>query len=482
MCTEEIMEAIDAFCTSSHPSFINMQSSLHSIQHTCDCRTCGLKETTFCDMSNARHSNTHFTIWSIVEGHRVKTLADSGADTNFIDTAFANTLDVKPTPCRPRAIRLGNNSIHHINSCLVLETWVGQLKFKISYLVMPLPQGISTVLGMSHLASENALLKCKTRQIIYAPQGARKEAEIVSAAIIDPVPDLNDLQAMDSDPELVTKHSQKDTECAPLGLFSINEDADSNEIASVSKKVMRTLLSLMKQNKLTPNKANDIIEGKSKIHKNGDSVMSRHKIRKRTDLSGQDFVVKNGGDAAEADMLLSDIMSAASSTKDDDAEEIYFVELRNRPDGSFHFCDASGKPIPAADAAPASGQRSRAVHIMSTAVEEATRLASPPTEYAGNYFCHSSSYGTTPKSGNSANSEMEAAFLNAARPEIKFPSWFKPSEIDTTDELMMEWVRQLTEQILRKFGCMDAIKKWSPLPTDPLLKINLKQGKKGFAS
>eukprot|EP01050_Picozoa_sp_SAG11_P004050 SAG11_NODE_248_length_11654_cov_27.840329_3_plen_171_part_00 len=168
MCTDEIKEAIDEFCTPSHSSSINMQSSLHSIHHTCDCSTCGLKETTFCDMSNARHSNTHFTIWSIVEGHRVKTLADSVADTNFIDTAFANTLDVKPTPCRPRAIRLGNNSVHHINSCLVLETWAGQLKFTISYLVMPLPQGISTVLGMSHLASENALLKCKTRQLIRA--------------------------------------------------------------------------------------------------------------------------------------------------------------------------------------------------------------------------------------------------------------------------------------------------------------------------
>eukprot|EP01050_Picozoa_sp_SAG11_P044051 SAG11_NODE_21200_length_429_cov_11.906061_1_plen_115_part_01 len=109
---------------------------------------------------------------------------------------------------------------------------------------------------------------------------------------------------------------------------------------------------------------------------------------------------------------------------------------------------------------------------MSTAVEEATRLASPPTEYTTNYFCHSSSYGSTPQNGKSAqDSEMETAFLNAAKPDIKFPSWFKPTEIDATDELMMEWVRQLTEQILRKFGCMDAIKKWSPLPTDPLLKI-----------
>lgn len=107
-------------------------------------------------------------------------------------------------------------------------------------------------------------------------------------------------------------------------------------------------------------------------------------------------------------------------------EEIYFVELRNRPDGLFHFCDASGKPIPTADAAPATSQRSRAVHIMSTVVEEATRLASPPTEYTTNYCCHSSSYGSTPKNGKSAqDSEMETAFLNAAKPDIKFPSWFK---------------------------------------------------------
>ena len=77
---------------------------------------------------------------------------------------------------------------------------------------------------------------------------------------------------------------------------------------------------------------------------------------------------------------------------------------------------------------------------------------------------------------------MDTAFANAARPEINFPSWFKPSEIDTTDVLMKEWVRQLTAQLIKKFGCMDAIRKWSPLPTDPLLKINLKQGKKGFQS
>eukprot|EP01050_Picozoa_sp_SAG11_P029173 SAG11_NODE_8105_length_1059_cov_23.908333_1_plen_134_part_10 len=102
------------------------------------------------------------------------------------------------------------------------------------------------------------------------------------------------------------------------------------------------LPTLMKQNKLTPKKAHDIIEGKSKIHKTDGSVMTRHKLPAPTNTSGQQFNVKRGGDKAEEDMLLSDIMCTANSTQDDDTDEIYFVELRNRPDGSFLFCDASG--------------------------------------------------------------------------------------------------------------------------------------------
>eukprot|EP01050_Picozoa_sp_SAG11_P024177 SAG11_NODE_5073_length_1672_cov_6.848061_2_plen_166_part_01 len=126
MCSIDLKEAIEYFCALyTDASQTNMKLSLQSSKHTCDCEHCGLKETKFCNANETSHSATHFTIWSIVEGHRVKSLANTGADTNFVDAAFAATLDVKPTPCRPRAIRLGNNSIHHINSCLVLETWVG---------------------------------------------------------------------------------------------------------------------------------------------------------------------------------------------------------------------------------------------------------------------------------------------------------------------------------------------------------------------
>eukprot|EP01050_Picozoa_sp_SAG11_P001414 SAG11_NODE_61_length_19011_cov_49.624048_13_plen_47_part_00 len=45
--------------------------------------------------------------------------------------------------------------------------------------------------------------------------------------------------------------------------------------------------------------------------------MSSHKNSNRIDNSDQHFTIKSGGDAAEADMWLSD-MGAATSTKHDE--------------------------------------------------------------------------------------------------------------------------------------------------------------------
>jgi len=144
--------------------FDALQQSLRSIQHTSSaCTCCSLSATQFCDIETSERSSSHFTVWSTIGGRRVRTLADSGADTNFIDAAFAATLGKEPTPCRPRAIRLGDNHLHHVNQCLVIETYVGHMKFNISYFVMPLPQGIAAVLGMQHLQQERALLDCETR-------------------------------------------------------------------------------------------------------------------------------------------------------------------------------------------------------------------------------------------------------------------------------------------------------------------------------
>ena len=52
------------------------------------------------------------------------------------------------------------------------------------------------------------------------------------------VPNLENKEAIDKNPTLKTKHLQKDSENPPLGLFSMSEDADANEVASVSRKVM----------------------------------------------------------------------------------------------------------------------------------------------------------------------------------------------------------------------------------------------------
>ena len=104
-------------------------------------------------------------------------------------------------------------------------------------------------------------------------------------------------------------------------------------------------------------KANAIIEGKISNLKGEPAPLNRHKLP-LTDNSGQVFPSRRGGDAAEADMLLSDICAAARQS-DDGENEIYALQLRTRDTGSFTFCDAEGNEIDAATAAPEPGKCSR---------------------------------------------------------------------------------------------------------------------------
>eukprot|EP01050_Picozoa_sp_SAG11_P041088 SAG11_NODE_18225_length_496_cov_4.727960_1_plen_95_part_10 len=55
--------------------------------------------------------------------------------------------------------------------------------------------------------------------------------------------------------------------------------------------------------------------------------------------------------------------------------------------------------------------------------------------------------------------------------QIEFPQGFDPACIDKTVAHRQAWVHKLTHQKLGKFKCMDPVKYWTPLPTDPLLDI-----------
>ena len=60
--------------------------------------------------------------------------------------------------------------------------------------------------------------------------------------------------------------------------------------------------------------------------------------------------------------------------------------------------------------------------------------------------------------------------------ESDFP--ISESEIDKTDPAHESWVQDLMQQNLGKFSCLDELKKWRPLPSDPMLHIDLKPGSK----
>eukprot|EP01050_Picozoa_sp_SAG11_P019283 SAG11_NODE_3046_length_2733_cov_3.739939_4_plen_331_part_00 len=297
------------------------------------------------ELRNARH----FMAWSVMEGCAARTLADTGADTNFVSQDFVKKYGLVTTGCKPRAIRLGNNSLHHINTCVVAETYIGQMKFKVSYLVMPLAHGIDSVLGVSFFESERCILDPEVRTLTFKPKGDRTTVETVACMpLLSLAPNLTE-----NDGAKYVKHSQKESADVPLGLFSLSDEiaADDSttqdEVASVSTKMMQSMLALMRKGKLTPDRAHAMLEGKKVPLSAQKGMQSRHESPK-SDNSGQTFPIRRRGNEAESDMLLADIHAASKAAHNQDPdEEIYLVQLTSRPDGTVAFTDAQGKPIEA---------------------------------------------------------------------------------------------------------------------------------------
>ena len=49
--------------------------------------------------------------------------------------------------------------------------------------------------------------------------------------------------------------------------------------------------------------------------------------------------------------------------------------------------------------------------------------------------------------------------------------------IDASEECYLEWVNRVLRHEFGHFTCLEEIKRWQPLESDPLLKLNLKEGK-----
>ena len=171
-------------------------SPLDVVHGLCGQDTCNMKPSV-CNSDLAApsvrskgNSENHFIIRSTCEGNLLKTLLDTGATTNFIAThVIDNNPALKEKVERisgpPSSVRLGNNSVQLVRHQLKVNVWIGNQSFNLSFLVMPLPHGIDTILGMSFFNRYDVWLHPKGKRILVPDVSKQQYHTLASCAYFD---------------------------------------------------------------------------------------------------------------------------------------------------------------------------------------------------------------------------------------------------------------------------------------------------------
>jgi hypothetical protein len=118
----------------------------------------------------------HFVLTAVLEGVLCRVLIDTGATTNFISTKLVQShpaIQSKVQKTSETAIRLGNNTVQICRQQYSGISWIGNSKYTINYLVMPLPEGVDCILGMQWLAQSSAWLHPETKRIVVPNDAGR---------------------------------------------------------------------------------------------------------------------------------------------------------------------------------------------------------------------------------------------------------------------------------------------------------------------
>ena len=478
----------------------------------------------------------HFIVHSVINGQKVNLLVDTGATTEYIDEKFARRIGVDVDKCRPRSVRLGNNTISIIDKKVDTTLRCGEdFSTKVTFYVMKaLPVGIDALVGMRYLNDHNIWLNPKTKRMLILGQN---QSQLHVAAIAP----LNQPRAAPGGEEPSVQHrddrppgSARPKEHTPsahptappppqLGLHTMqSSDADAeimdNDILNVSGKTFKHLLNLMQRNALDFTALERMDANLDSISKNKKDKKTRHKQRlsKHTDLSGQTFrgqktafpKGRSAGEQADEDLLEADLdehlrtihkPGSDSQSQVHEQDEVCLVNLRFLPDGSFDFAPETEQE--SLNAIELQKQLAKeTVNFYETRVimrgpDMPTRLA---TGNAGGIYdlMHVShdSYKEPSNSLNKGDDDSNVSQTSTADPAREAATQsilmnlqryaeaqghkFSPEDIDKTDPEFQEWVTALLQRT-DEFPCTGAIPSWAPLPTDPLLKINKKRDAAG---
>ena len=387
---------------------------------------------------NKGNSSNHFTIRTTCDGKLLRTLLDTGATANFMSEAYINaTPDLNPhiSAIKPMSVRLGNNSVQIVRKQINVETWIGNKPFRISYLVMPLPAGIDSILGMGFFNEFKVWLNPSTKQIIVPDRTTHKFITLAYCVKHDEDDTHLIRQAHLTDgatqshmrrPDKVDPSSHDKRNATPHGLAWISEDKMS-EAYNVSDKQMKYLLHLMENNKLNHDTLDKFISsGYTKLH--GVDVTEAGP----RDSSGVEYTARYGGQATVHTLLSLESQKHVH----DNAEAAFLVEPKTP--------EPQSRPL-----------YQNPEHSLHMAIGKSN--TDPPS--------------TATTSGTEG--QLDTASLPTP---IQYPEGFSPSLIDATEPEFRDWTQKLMQQKIKKFSCMEALKRHIPLPGDPLLDIRIKHG------
>ena len=308
----------------------------------------------------------HCIFRTSMNGQFARTLADTGASTEYCDVQWATKIGADIKPCRLRTIKLGNNTVQTVTKMATIDTWVGEMNVPIKYLLMPLPQGVQSILGCSFFIKHDVYLHPRSRRM-FACKDTETHPIVIATALeedgIDRLVDTPLVPAGDlcssatDDSKSNREHKQylepnTDLRELPRGIYNLSMDESKYgpcDVINAGPKLMQSAIKLMQQNKLnhdvtdTWDPANDKCTKTAKKEK-------LHALRHGTDLSGQSFSKPKS--AAAGQKIDKQLQTAARNTfiknsKDslDPEEECFLVTLRPLADGTYSATDEAGHDI-----------------------------------------------------------------------------------------------------------------------------------------
>ena len=140
-----------------------------------------------CNNGITRDNSPHFIVKVTANGCWCKSLVDTGATISFVSNKYLFQNNIKTTKStEPTTVRLGNGHIHQCTEHVNLDMTVEGKSCNIKCIVMPLPPGIDSILGMDWCNENNVWLNPKSHRIIFSD-----DIDIAKCTFIEPFHVLN---------------------------------------------------------------------------------------------------------------------------------------------------------------------------------------------------------------------------------------------------------------------------------------------------